>query len=35
MTGSDMAPFDQSLLARVRAMPPRYRMVEADKGAKR
>ena len=35
MMGSEMAPFDQSLLARVRTMPPRYRVVEAEKGAKR
>jgi hypothetical protein len=35
MTGSEMAPFDPSLLARVRTMPPRYRAVEAEKGVKR
>src|SRR4029077_6906872 len=34
MSGSEMAPFDPSLLARVRTMPPRYRAVEAEKGAK-
>jgi hypothetical protein len=34
MMGSEMAPFDQSLLARVRTMPSRYRVVEAAKGAK-
>jgi hypothetical protein len=35
MTGSEMIPFDASLLARVRMMPPRYRVVEAERGAKR
>jgi len=35
MTGSEMAQFDQSLLARVHTMPPRYRVFEAEKGAKR
>jgi hypothetical protein len=33
MTGGEMAPFDPSLLARVRTMPPRYRVIEAEKGA--
>jgi hypothetical protein len=27
MTGSEMAPFDESALARVRKLPPRYRIV--------
>jgi len=35
MTGSEMGPFDRSLLARVHTMPPRYRTVEAEKGAER
>lgn len=35
MTGSVMTPFDPSQLARVRTLPPRYRAVAADKGAKR
>jgi hypothetical protein len=35
MIGSAMAPFDPSQLARVRTMPPRYRVVEAGKGVKR
>ena len=35
ITGGEMPPFDASLLARVRTMPPRYRMVETERGAKR
>ena len=35
ITGGEMPPFDASLLGRVRTMPPRYRMVETERGAKR
>ncbi|HYT11665.1 MAG TPA: gluconate 2-dehydrogenase subunit 3 family protein [Candidatus Nitrosopolaris sp.] len=35
MTGGEMAPFDPSLLDRVRKLPPRYRVVEAEKGVTR
>jgi hypothetical protein len=33
MTPSVIAPFDAAKLARVRALPPRYRVVDSDKGA--
>ncbi|MDQ6878122.1 MAG: gluconate 2-dehydrogenase subunit 3 family protein [Candidatus Dormibacteraeota bacterium] len=32
LTGSTMAPFDQGRLARVKSLPPRYRLVPPDKG---
>jgi hypothetical protein len=35
MTGGEMAPFDPSQLDRVRKLPPRYRVVEAEKGVTR
>jgi hypothetical protein len=35
MTGSVMTPFDPTRLGRVLALPPRYRVIPADKGVER